>query len=99
MAKELLRKFTNAIRSVLPIVIIVYALSPWIGFTVTELVVFGVSALFLILGMALFDMGAEMAMTPMGSKFFFRKMNFFTSKVYHTMLCVDFELSDFDSFC
>ena len=67
MAKELLRKFTNSIRSVLPIVIIVYALSPWMQFTATELVVFGVSAVFLILGMALFDLGAEMAMTPMGN--------------------------------
>lgn len=37
------------------------------GFTVQEMVVFAVSALFLVLGIGLFNLGADLAMTPMGS--------------------------------
>lgn len=64
----LLKKIKEALFSVLPVAAIVFILNltPWVNFTTTEMVVFGVSAVFLILGIGLFSMGADMAMSPMG---------------------------------
>ena len=52
----------------LPITFIVLAVSftPLVTLTQKETVVFCISALFLILGIALFNLGADLAMTPMG---------------------------------
>ncbi len=62
-------KIKEALISALPITLIVYLLSllPWFNFTGTELITFTVSAVMLILGIGLFNMGADLAMTPMGT--------------------------------
>lgn len=65
---ELLKKFREALMSVLPVAVIVLVLNltPLVHFSSTEIGVFLISAFFLILGIGLFSMGADMAMTPMG---------------------------------
>ena len=40
--------------------------TPWVSLSNTELAVFGVSAVLLIFGIGLFNLGADLAMTPMG---------------------------------
>ena len=67
--RELISKIKEALVSALPITLIVYALSllPWFNFTISELIVFSISAVMLILGIGLFNLGADLAMTPMGS--------------------------------
>ena len=67
--RELRTKITEALLSVLPITIIVYflALMPWFQFTVTELTSFTIGAALLVVGIGLFSMGADLAMTPMGA--------------------------------
>ncbi len=67
--KELRSKIWEALISTLPITVIVYimALLPWFNISGSELVDFSVSAVLLILGIGLFNMGADLAMTPMGS--------------------------------
>ena len=66
---ELWSKIKEALVSALPITAIVYivALLPWFDFTATELITFSISAVLLILGIGLFNMGADLAMTPMGT--------------------------------
>ncbi len=69
MIRILLAKIKEALVSVLPVALIVLALNfftPFFDLTVTELVVFSVSAVFLVIGIGLFNLGADMAMTPMG---------------------------------
>ncbi len=68
MHSVLVKKLKESLTSVLPIVAIVFVLNftPLINFTTPEIVVFLVSAVFLILGIALFNLGADLAMTPMG---------------------------------
>ena len=67
--KELWLKIKEALISALPITAIVYivALLPWFDFSSVELITFGVSAVLLILGIGFFNMGADLAMTPMGT--------------------------------
>ena len=62
-------KIKEALISALPITLIVYLISllPWFNFTVTELITFTVSAVMLILGIGFFNLGADIAMTPMGT--------------------------------
>lgn len=68
MVKALLLKLKEALISVLPVTLIVLIISftPLVDFTATEMIVFCVSAVFLIIGIALFNLGADLAMTPMG---------------------------------
>ncbi len=68
MNKQLLYKIKEALISVVPVTLIVILLNltPLVNFSSTELVIFIVSALFLILGIGLFNLGADLAMTPMG---------------------------------
>ncbi len=56
--------------SVLPVALIVLVLNctPLVNFTSTEAVVFACSAIALILGISLFNLGADIAMTPMGEQ-------------------------------
>lgn len=70
MSSVLFKKIKEALSSVLPVALIVVILyfTPLISLTGTELCVFLLSALFLILGIGLFSLGAEMAMTPMGEQ-------------------------------
>ena len=65
---ELLKKIKEAFMSVFPVAAIVCLLNltPLVHFTGLEIGIFMGSAVFLILGIGLFSMGADMAMTPMG---------------------------------
>ena len=67
--KQLLEKIKEALLSALPITAIVYvlALTPLFNVSATELITFTVAAVLLILGIGLFSMGADLAMTPMGT--------------------------------
>ena len=68
MKKLLFSKLKEALFSVLPVTLIVIILNftPLIDLDLNEILVFGASALFLILGIGLFTLGADVAMTPMG---------------------------------
>ncbi|MCM1546537.1 MAG: DUF1538 domain-containing protein [Clostridiales bacterium] len=68
MLKILLSKLKEAVISVLPITVIVLIISftPLASLTTAETVAFSVSAVGLIVGIALFNLGADLAMTPMG---------------------------------
>ncbi len=70
MAKILLSKIKEALVSVLPVaaIVLLLNLTPLVNFTGLEMGVFVVSAFFLILGIGLFNMGADLAMTPMGEQ-------------------------------
>ena len=67
--KELRAKISEALVSALPITAIVYllALTPLFDLSSVELITFTVGAVLLILGIGLFNLGADLAMTPMGS--------------------------------
>ncbi len=66
--KELWLKIKEALVSSLPVALIVYilALTPVLDLTTAELITFSVGAVLLILGIGLFNLGADLAMTPMG---------------------------------
>lgn len=68
MLKILLSKLKEAVISVLPVTVIVLIISftPLADLTATETVAFSLSAVGLIIGIALFNLGADLAMTPMG---------------------------------
>lgn len=61
-------KLKESLISVLPVSVLVVALSltPWVDIPPKELNVFVAGALMLILGIGLFNLGADLAMTPMG---------------------------------
>ena len=67
--KEFWSKIKEALISALPITAIVYimALTPLFDFSKAELITFSVSAVLLVLGIGLFNLGADLAMTPMGT--------------------------------
>jgi len=62
------KKLMEATVSVAPVVAIVILLNftPLVDFSANEITVFIISALFLVLGISLFNLGADLAMTPMG---------------------------------
>jgi len=68
--KALREKIQEALISALPITAIVYimSLTPWFDFSKAELITFTVGAVLLILGIGLFNLGADLAMTPMGTQ-------------------------------
>ena len=70
MLKALWKKFMESMVSVLPVTLIVLLLNltPVLSLTATETVVFLCSAMVLVVGMALFNLGADIAMTPMGEQ-------------------------------
>ncbi len=67
--RELKEKIKEALLSALPITVIVYilAMTPLVDLSRTELITFSVGAVLLILGLGLFSLGADLAMTPMGT--------------------------------
>ncbi|MCD7756408.1 MAG: DUF1538 domain-containing protein [Firmicutes bacterium] len=67
--KELLEKIKEALLSTLPVTGIVYllALLPQVSLSGTELLTFTLSAVLLVVGLGLFTLGADLAMTPMGA--------------------------------
>ena len=68
MKKLLFNKIKEALFSVLPVTLIVVLLNltPLVDLSIKETVIFCLSAIFLILGIGLFTLGADVAMTPMG---------------------------------
>lgn len=70
MLKVLSKKLREALISVLPVSLIVLLLSftPAVSFSGREIAVFLIASLFLILGIGLFNLGADLAMTPMGGQ-------------------------------
>ena len=67
--KELRAKIVEALYSALPVTVIVYllAMTPLVDFTRAELLTFTIGAMMLIFGLGLFSLGADLAMTPMGT--------------------------------
>ncbi len=68
MFKALFSKLKESLISVLPVTVIVLIISftPLVDLEPTETIAFAVSAVILILGIGLFNLGADLAMTPMG---------------------------------
>lgn len=68
MKNQFLIKLKESLVSVLPITLIVILLNltPLVSFSTKEIVVFSISSLLLILGIGMFTLGADLAMTPMG---------------------------------
>lgn len=68
MLKILLAKLKESFASVLPITLIVLVVSftPLVSLSLKEMLVFAVCAFFLVVGIGLFNLGADLAMTPMG---------------------------------
>ena len=69
MLKELWEKIKEALVSALPVTLVVYilAFTPLVDLSTVELITFTVGAVLLILGIGLFNLGADLAMTPMGT--------------------------------
>ena len=69
MLKELWLKIKEALVSALPVTLVVYilAFTPLVDLSAVELITFTVGAVLLILGIGLFNLGADLAMTPMGT--------------------------------
>ncbi len=70
MLKALFVKLKEATVSVIPVALIVLLLNctPLVNFSWEETVVFACAAVALILGISLFNLGADIAMTPMGEQ-------------------------------
>ncbi len=68
MIKILLDKLKESFASVLPVTLIVLVVSftPLVSLSTKQMIVFAVCAVFLVVGIGLFNMGADLAMTPMG---------------------------------
>ncbi len=68
MSKVLIKKLREALISVLPVTALVFLLNltPAVAFSGREMALFAFSSLLLILGVALFNLGADLSMTPMG---------------------------------
>lgn len=68
MKKLLLSKIKEALFSVLPVtlIVIVLNLTPLVDLKADEILIFGIFAVFLILGIGLFTLGADISMMPMG---------------------------------
>ncbi len=66
MLKILFSKLKESLISVLPVTTIVLIIMPFLDFSAQEILTFAIAAIFLILGIGLFNLGADMAMTPMG---------------------------------
>ena len=66
--KSLREKLKESLVSVMPVslLVLVLALTPWVDIIGSELVTFVIGALLLVLGIGLFNLGADTAMTPMG---------------------------------
>ena len=68
MKKVLLHKLRESLVSVMPIVAIVFILwlTPLVELSNGEIIAFLVSSVLLVIGITLFNLGADLAMTPMG---------------------------------
>ncbi len=70
MLRTLMLKLRESLVSVLPVtaIVLLLNLTPLVDFSAGESLVFLVCSLVLILGMGLFNLGADIAMTPMGEQ-------------------------------
>ena len=70
MKKLLFSKIKESLISILPVTLIVIVLNftPLLNLGAREILTFSFSALFLILGIGFFTLGADVAMTPMGEQ-------------------------------
>ena len=70
MKNHLISKIKEALISILPVTLIVTILNftPLINLTLHEVTIFLVCSLLLILGIGLFNLGADLAMQPMGEQ-------------------------------
>ena len=70
MFKAMISKIKESFLSVIPVMAIVLILSctPLISLSIAEVITFIACSILLIVGMALFNLGADIAMTPMGEK-------------------------------
>lgn len=68
MLNILLAKLKESFASVLPVTLIVLlvSLTPLVTLSPKQMIVFAVCAIFLVIGIGLFNLGADLAMTPMG---------------------------------
>ncbi|MBE5730335.1 MAG: DUF1538 domain-containing protein [Clostridiales bacterium] len=68
MGKVLMSKIKEALFSVLPVaaIVLIMSFTPLVEVNSRERMIFILSALFLVLGIGLFNLGADLAMTPMG---------------------------------
>ena len=68
LIKSLREKLRESLISVVPFSVLVFVLSitPWVDISRKELTVFTIAAILLIVGISFFNLGADMAMTPMG---------------------------------
>jgi len=84
-----LNKFKESLFSVLPVSLIVLILSftPWVNLSTSETVAFCICSLGLVLGITLFNIGADLAMSPMGEKV---GLGLTKSKNIKLLICVCF---------
>ena len=70
MVKLLLAKIKESMISVMPVALIVVLLActPLLALSLTEILVFIVCTVLLVVGIGLFNLGADIAMTPMGTQ-------------------------------
>ena len=70
MLRSFFSKLKESLVSVLPVtaIVLLLNLTPLVSFSAIETVVFLLSAFVLIVGMGLFNLGADIAMTPMGEQ-------------------------------
>ncbi|MBQ0125935.1 MAG: DUF1538 domain-containing protein [Clostridiales bacterium] len=66
--KSLSQKLFEALVSVLPVsaIVVLLGFTPLVHFETKEIVIFLVCSVLLIIGISLFNLGADLAMTPMG---------------------------------
>ena len=88
MLKHLWEKMKEAMITIVPVILIVMILSftPLFSLTMTEYVIFIVSAIVIILGIGLFSLGSEMAMEPMGEDIGSNMMK--TKKIFVVLIIV-----------
>ena len=70
MIKKILLQLKESFFSVIPIYILVIILNftPLVNLKTFEIVIFTISTIILIIGITFFNLGASIAMTPMGKK-------------------------------
>ena len=70
MRQALISKLRESIISVVPVSLLVLLIcaTPLVTLTLSEVLAFSISSVFLIIGIGLFNLGADLAMTPMGQQ-------------------------------
>lgn len=70
MIKSILKKMNDSLKAVAPISLIVLLLAstPLVELNLAEIITFIVCSLFLVFGIGLFNLGADLSMTPMGEQ-------------------------------